>query len=58
MIQLRQIKKDVFSAYFQIIDTETREIPVKVQGKSETMTAIFESNRRRMGGRKTWFDGC
>ena len=38
MIQLRQIKKDVFSAYFQIIDTETREIPVKVQGKSETMT--------------------
>lgn len=38
MIQLRQIKKDVFSAYFQIIDTETREVPVKVQGKSETMT--------------------
>lgn len=38
MIQLRQIKKDVFSAYFQIIDTETRVVPVKVQGKSETMT--------------------
>lgn len=38
MIQLRQIKKDVFSAYFQIIDTKTREVPVKVQGKSETMT--------------------
>ena len=38
MIQLRQIKKDVFSSYFQIIDTETREVPVKVQGKSETMT--------------------
>lgn len=38
MIQLRQIKKDMFSAYFQIIDTETREVTVKVQGKSETMT--------------------
>ena len=38
MIQLKQIKKDMFSAYFQIIDTETREVPVKIQGKSETMT--------------------
>lgn len=51
MIQLRQIKKDVFSAYFQIIDTETREVPVKVQGKSETMTQYLKG----IGG--VWVEG-